>query len=276
MRLGIVSDPHVSPLNAEPYVWHNTVELSRSIELLEAGLEWLREQDIDRLVLLGDLTEAADPASFAVVRERVLAFSVPVLAVPGNCDVDPGDRTVTTFEQIAEPVLTIAPALVSKGDVGPIELIGLAGELGSKRLSGIRAPDAPPTGWRIVLTHYPVLDFEPDLAEAGFKHSGNLANRAELEAGLRESSAPSVVIHGHLHMHEARISGSLLHLSCAALIEPPHHVNVIEVAVGNAEIVVERRAHSVRPFAVERLPVFAPDQGRWIWTGDSWHTPQAH
>jgi predicted phosphodiesterase len=270
MRLGIISDIHCAPADAEPYVWHNTVDLSRSLELLDAGLDWLREQQIDMLVLLGDLTEAADPASFAAVRERALAFGVPVMAVPGNCDVDPVDRTVTAFEQIAESGLTVAPAFLPLDEGPAIELIGLAGETGSKRLVGVRATDAAPTGMQIVLTHYPMLDFEADLAEAGFKHSGNLTNRAEIETELRESGTPTVVIHGHLHMHEARVSGSLLHLSCAALIEPPHHVSVIEVAVGNDEIVVERRGHSVQPFAVERLPVFAPDRGRWIWADSAW------
>jgi len=115
-----------------------------------------------------------------------------------------------------------------------------------------------------------MLDFEPDLAKAGFKHSGNLTNRAEIEAALRESGAPTVVIHGHLHMHEARISRSLLHLSCAALIEPPHHVSVIDITTGADSIVVERRAHSVHPFAVERLPVFAPEYGYWVWTSGAW------
>ena len=121
------------------------------------------------------------------------------------------------------------------------------------------------------MTHYPVLDFEPDLAAAGFKHSGNLTNRAEIEASLRQSGAPTVVIHGHLHIHEARISGPLLHLSCAALIEPPHQVSVIEISGTPDHREVARWSQSVRAFDVERLPVFAPDNGRWIWRGDAWN-----
>ncbi len=89
MRLGIISDPHCSPPDAEPYLWHNTVDLPRSGELLDAALDWLGAQEIDTLVLLGDLTEAADADSFVVVRERALGLGVPLLAVPGNCDVDP-------------------------------------------------------------------------------------------------------------------------------------------------------------------------------------------
>jgi predicted phosphodiesterase len=273
VRFGIVSDPHASPPDAESYVWHNTLELASSIELLNAGLDWLREQQIDTLVLLGDLTEAADAASFAAVRERALAVGVPVLAVPGNCDVDPVDRAVTGFGRIAMDGLTVAPAIVPLDDGSAIEQIGLAGEPGSKRLAGLRAT-GDSAGMRTILTHYPVLDFEAELAAAGFKHSGNLSNRAEIESEIRESGVPTVVIHGHLHMHEARISGALLHLSCAASIEPPHHVNVIDITTGADGILVERRAHSVQPFAVSRLPVFAPDQGRWIWTGGSWITLQ--
>ena len=142
MRFGIVSDPHVSPPDAEPYVWHNTLELARSIELLDAALEWLRAQQVDTLVLLGDLTEVADPASFAAVRERALAFGVPVLAVPGNCDVDPVARTVDAFEQIAGAELAAAPALVAADGIA-IELIGLAGETGSNHLHGVRTNAEP-------------------------------------------------------------------------------------------------------------------------------------
>ncbi len=122
----------------------------------------------------------------------------------------------------------------------------------------------------MVLTHYPVLDFEAEFAQAGFKHSGNLTNRAEIEVDLRASGAPTIVIHGHLHVHDARISRSLLHLSCAALIEPPHHASVIEIATGEDGIVVERWAHSLQTFAVEHLPVFAPEHGRWVWADGTW------
>ncbi len=119
-----------------------------------------------------------------------------------------------------------------------------------------------------------MLDFESELTQAGFKHSGNLTNRAEIESDLRASGTPTVVIHGHLHIHDARISGSLLHLSCAALIEPPHHVSVVEVNAGEGEMMVERWAHSVRAFDVQQLPVFAAEDGCWSWADDGW-SPQS-
>ena len=108
MRFGIIADPHCAPSDAEPYVWHNTVDLSRSMELLDGALGWLRGQQIDTLVLLGDLTEVADPPLFALVQARAVAFGVPVLAVPGNCDVDLVHRSVTAFEQIAGSGMAIA------------------------------------------------------------------------------------------------------------------------------------------------------------------------
>lgn len=266
-RLGIVSDAHLAPPSAEPYTWQNTVDLPRSAELLDAGLGWLREQQIDTLVLLGDLTEAADQESFVAMRERVLEIGVPVLAVPGNCDVDQADRSLTAFEQIADAGLLVAPAHIDDG----IELMGLTGAPGSKWLTGVRSPAGrAPSGVHTVLSHYPVLDLEADLTEAGFRHSGNLANRADIEASLRASEAPTVVIHGHLHIHDARISGNLLHLSCGALIEPPHQISTVEVSVQDGSVAVERRAYSVRIDDVERLPVFAPNHGSWIWSDGTW------
>jgi len=266
---GIVSDPHVAPPDAEPYIWHNQLELSRSIELLETALEWLRGQQIDTLALLGDLTEAADAESFAVVRDRARSLNVPVIAVPGNCDVDSHDRSLTAFERMAEDGLSVAPASLLMEDGSAVELVGLAREPGSKRLTGVRATSHS-ARVRTILTHYPILDLESELIEAGFKHSGNLTNRAEIEASLRASGAPKVVIHGHLHIHDARISGNLLHLSCGALIEPPHQVSTIDLSIDGGSITVERQAHSVRTGDVERLPVFAPGHARWVWSDGMW------
>lgn len=269
-----MSDAHLAAAGTEPYVWHNTVDLPHSAELLDAALAWLRAQQVDTIVLLGDLTEGADAESFAVVRDRAGKLGKPVLAAPGNCDVDPGDRSISAFQGIAGPGLTVAPAVLPMEAGCAIDLIGVAAEPESKRLRGSLIAERPDAFelLRIVFTHYPILDLEGDLADSGFRHSGNLTNRAEIEFNLRKSGTPSLIIHGHLHIHDARISGSLLHLSCAALIEPPHHVSTIEVALKAERIVVERRAHAVRTDDVERLPVFAPDHGRWAWTEHSWRT----
>jgi predicted phosphodiesterase len=274
VRFGIVSDPHLAPADAGTYVWHNTVDLPHSAELLDAALAWLRVQEIETQVLLGDLTEGADAASFAMVRERVTMPGVPVLAVPGNCDVDLDDRSTSAFQEIAGPNLTVAPALLPMETGCAIELIGVAGEPDTKALRGLRVAEQPDEleHLRIVFTHYPMLDLQPDLAEAGYKHSGNLIDRAQIESSLRESGTPTVVIHGHVHVHDARISGSLLHLSCAALIEPPHHVSTIEVVIDDERITVERLVHVVREDPVERLPVFSPDHQRWAWTGRTWQS----
>lgn len=270
MRFGIVADPHIAPSDTAPYAWHNTMELPRSLELLDAALDWLRGQQVDALVLLGDVTEAADPASFAAVRDRLVGCGVPVLTVPGNCDLDPVTGAMTAYEQFAGEWRAIAPAVVSLAGGFAIELIGLAAEPDANGLRGVRATATGEPAAPIVLTHYSVLDLDPDLVRAGFRHSGNLTNRAEIEAGLRGSEAPVVVIHGHLHVHDARSDGNLLHLSCAALVEPPHHVSVIDVINGDDEITVERRAHSVQAFDVAHLPVFAPDRQQWRWSNGFW------
>jgi predicted phosphodiesterase len=240
--------------------------------LLDAALAWLQTQEIETLVLLGDLTEGADDVSFSTVRDRAASMGVPVLAVPGNCDVDPANRSTSAFQRIGGSELTVAPALLLLEGGCAIELIGVAGEPNMQSLRGVRATEQPgaPDRPRIVFTHYPILDLQPNLAEAGFKHSGNLIDRAETEERLRESGTPTVVIHGHLHIHDARISKPLLHLSCAALVEPPHHVSTIEVVLDADRIDVQRRVHVVREDLVGRLPVFAPERQRWEWTGSSW------
>ena len=270
-RLGVIADIHAAPATAEPYDWQNTVDLPHSVELLDAGLAWLGKQRLDALALLGDLTEAADAASFAVVRERALELGVPVLAAPGNCDVDPVDRSLTAFEQLRGDRFTISPELLPLLSGSVVELVHLAGRRHSKRLRGVApSPDMTADDLHLVLMHYPVLDLEPELTAAGFRHSGNLTNRADFEQDLRELGSPAVVVLGHLHIHDARSSGPLLHLSCGPLIEAPHLVYAIELDIGDEYIGVRRRAHSVRQDAIEHLPVFAPFDQRWVWSGDGW------
>jgi predicted phosphodiesterase len=269
-RLGVVADAHLAPATAAPYTWQNTVDLPRSAELLDAGLAWLAAQDIDALALLGDLTESADPASFASIREQAMMLGVPVVAVPGNCDVDSTDRSLSAFAAISGDLVLIGPDHLRHAPEWTLELVHLEAA-GEKRLRGVRSSE---TGarheTRVVLTHYPVLELESELIAAGFRHSGDLTNRVEIEQDLRALGMPVVVIHGHLHIHDARISGNLLHLSCGALIEPPHYVAVVELTTSNDQIAVERWSQSIRPYDTDRLPLFAPDHARWVWCGVSW------
>jgi hypothetical protein len=157
--------------------------------------------------------------------------------------------------------------------IGPgrvLELVHLASQPDSDLLVGVQSPNTAsvPHNVRIVLSHYPVLDLETELVAAGFRYSGNLANRAEIERDLRALEMPVVVIHGHLHVHDARISGNLLQLSCGALIEPPHLVSLIELVFDGDRVEVSRSTHSVRDDHVERLPVFAPLDQHWTWSPD--------
>lgn len=272
VRFGIVSDAHLAPEDAEPYRWHNTVDLPHAAELLDAALAWLETRAIDALVLLGDLTEDADPDSFTQVQDRVLRLGLPVLAVPGNCDVDWSASSTGAFAAIACPGVTTAPACLPPRDGISIELIGITPAPASKQLRSVREPACivGDSDRSLIFSHYPVLNLDANLAVAGYRSSGNLTDRAALEAELRAGGNPVLAVHGHLHVHDAQISGALLQLSCAALIEPPHSASVIEVCVQPDRITVERTAHSLRVDQVERLPVFAPMHGRWAWDGIRW------
>jgi predicted phosphodiesterase len=269
--LGVISDIHCAPDTAAPYAWQNTVDLPHSIELLDAALDWLAGQRLDALALLGDLTEAADAESFGVVRERALALGVPVVAVPGNCDVDPVDRSLTAFEETRGERLAVSPGVLRIPSGGLLELVHLAGEQGSTQLRGVRPSiDMPWPEVRIVLTHYPVLPLAPELTRAGFRHSGDLTNRAAFERELREPGRPVIVVHGHLHIHDTRASGALLQLSCGPLIEAPHLVSTIDLEVNDERVAVHRTGQSVREDEVERLPIFTPLNESWTWNGQQW------
>ena len=109
-----------------------------------------------------------------------------------------------------------------------------------------------------------------DLAAAGLKHAGDLIDRDDCADGFLRSREPVLVVHGHLHVHAAMISGTMLHLSTAALIEPPHSAAVVTITRDDGGILVERSALSLHESAVDRMPIMSPMRAAWRWSGDGW------
>ena len=67
-RFGVVAEIHRAPAGHR-VSWHNEMLLDRSDKLLALALKQIAAQQVDAVVLLGDLTSTADDASFEKVRE---------------------------------------------------------------------------------------------------------------------------------------------------------------------------------------------------------------
>ncbi len=273
-RFGIIAEAHLPSKGQSPAQWHNPLRFDLAPELLSRATTWCGEQQADAIVLLGDLTHTADDAAFDRVVEVAIATGRPVIALPGNHDVVHEHTGLQRFqERVDREQVTAAPSVIESG-VG-VRVIGVGLEWDQDR-SGFRSaqPPQPPgdgNDLAVVLSHYPLLPMAELLKAEDLKHAGDLVDRDDLADDLRRSDKPTLAIHGHLHVHAAMISGPILHLSSAALIEPPHHASVVTITHDQDGITVERNAVSMHQATVERMPIISPIQASWRWSGESWH-----
>jgi predicted phosphodiesterase len=216
MRLAVVADVHYQ-VGDPPDSWHNAFERAGLLGRLEQPLH----ADVDAVVLLGDVTHAADPESIAAVDRLLAEAPVPVWSVPGNHDGP-------------------APASVEGAALGLVG-VGLSRPAGA--FEGV-LPDL--TAWAerllVVCSHYPLLETGERLTELGLKHPGDLTNRAHLERQLRERTLPTVVLCGHLHVRDACSSGAILQLAFGSLVEYPCEYSLVELVEDEGSFTVTRLA----------------------------------
>lgn len=270
--IGVISDIHLSPPGTPPDGWHNPYPLGQAREMLARAIARCAEENVDAVVLLGDLTHTGDLASLAAVIAETTSLACPVHVLPGNHDFALPPREVrAVVEREGGARLTYAPAAFSVADGlhATTAMLELRSGSGFHASALPRVPDGAPL---VVFTHFPVLETRERVRAWGFRHSGDLANRADLAATLAGGERPAVVVHGHLHVRDALASGAVLQLGCAALIEPPHELTVIEIE-SDGELTVTRRTESVATYAPSlRLPVLTPAVQTWRCAGGAWST----
>jgi hypothetical protein len=135
--------------------------------------------------------------------------------------------------------------------------------------AGFRSVGAPEVeGWgedaAVLISHYPVFSLAARAAEASLRYAGDLVNLEEVARPLLGRGAPTVVVHGHLHLRGSLVAGPVLQVSCAALVEPPFEVTLLDVGREDGRLLVRRRSFSVAPSPEGvRLPVLSPAEEGW-------------
>lgn len=128
MRLGVVSDPHITPTGDGTWkVYHRTETRLRT------AVELLGDINVDATLLLGDLTRDGAPEEFDCVDEILTDFDTPWVAVPGNHDVPKAwnDHQTQSVGAFAERYGTGAyPFYLSVGDIDVFGLDSATGESG--------------------------------------------------------------------------------------------------------------------------------------------------
>lgn len=268
-RLMVVSDPHLGGTGAK--VWHDVLAFEQVPGLIDVAAQQARRLGSEAMIVLGDLADRGDEPSLRRLRAGLGRFRGPARVVAGNHDratdnstfemvfsrPGPGPLAVTGPENLG--ALTVAGVAVSSDDAGKT-CTGAPPDLSAHATSPV-----------IVLSHYPLLGVGHLLSAAGLRDSGPLLNEEECLTPFAERRAPTIVLHGHLHARVEATQGPLLQIGVAALVERPHEIAIVDVAVSGDVWVHVRRYTAMAALPSEpRMPVVAPDESWWTWSATGW------
>lgn len=267
-RIAHISDLHVLDLVGTK--WHRFLNKRATGAVNLAGMrrnahpthvaellaERLREDDIDHVIITGDLTNLALESEFARVRLIVERIGPPqyVTLIPGNHDmytrgslrhhrfehafsdylVDEGDdkRSALTRGRLHYPfVRKPAPYLRLYGlssaiPTPPLLAFGHVGKAQLERLQALVRQEPPEVRVRIMLVHHN-LHHRVGIAD----HVASLFDRKAFSAVMHEVKA-TAVLHGHTHQpHQghlpARLDGSVAIAVTADAATLPHDIPVL-------------------------------------------------
>ena len=270
LRLGIVTDIHLAPLDGRRSSWHNVHRFGEVRRLLGGAARILTGCEVDLVAVLGDLTDDGDEASLGEVIELLDAIRVPVWLLPGNHDVAP-TCVWPSVRALAAARSNIVFAPASRGQVGGFASIISAAVTADDGTFRSHLPPRAAGRHQLILAHFPILDAAPVLAAHHLRFPGNALNREELAGRLR-GTAPAVCIHGHLHARLDLVDGNVLQIGCPPLIELPYAVTVIDVRPGHHILEVRTSVIPVvEAFGDEgSSPELETRQTSWRWQGGAW------
>lgn len=248
-RFAIISDPHIA---LPETIWDgpnrfHLVEVS--IPALEQILAHLITQDLDFLLMPGDLTQHGERINHQWLAQRLQQLPFPVYVVPGNHDVIARDA--------AEPAIGLADfPKIYQGfgyrdgktpyyteEILPgVRLIGLNSNLfdAEGKLLGSGYLDAEQLAWLdevlaavqdelvLVMLHHNVLEHLPGQAESPLGQRYMLHNRHWLIQRLTQAGV-RLIFTGHLHVQNVARQGSLCEILTGSLVSYPHPFRVIEL-----------------------------------------------
>ncbi len=272
MRLGILTDIHLSPPGSPPAGWHNPYPLETVRERLVQSIRFLETEGVDRIAVLGDLTHHGDEPSLHETIEILATSNVPVSVLPGNHDLTLG---------IA--VFSVAIAAVGNGTVTAIHSQPAPLD-GAWQVSGLSIEQAPgggfmaaplpdPDAWGddplLVLSHFPLLSLQQECAGAGLKYAGDLTNADHLAAVLATRPGPTLVIIGHLHIRHAAANGPVLQAACGAQVESLFEATIVDFGDWNQGRITWT-ATPIQAVWPGVSPALSEPHQRWIWDGADW------
>ncbi|MBA3275976.1 MAG: metallophosphoesterase [Chloroflexia bacterium] len=275
MRLGILTDIHLSPPDSAPTAWHNPYQLETVRERLTKSIQWLETEGVDRIAVLGDLTHHGDEPSLREVVDILATSRVPVGVLPGNHDLTPD---IATIHGVIEAAGHDAVEALSSQPVpldGAWRVAGLPIERAPGVAAFVASPAPDPDSWGegpvLVLSHFPVLSLREECVEAGLKFAGDLVNVGEVAGSLIERTAPTFVINGHLHVRHAASRGSVLQAACGAQVESLFEATLVDF--GNwSRGRITWTSTPIGDVWPGVAPALSDANQAWTWDGAGWQT----
>lgn len=273
LTIGVVAEIHCTPPGEPNAVWHNELRFDLGLELLDAVLHRFREHDVDVIAVLGDLSNLADRESLGRVRQKLQATGKPIILLSGNHDVTDDPGSPSGFQHFFADAATCTPPLLTALSGRSVQLLGVERDAETNTLRSLGAPISSRIGsLEIIMSHYPLLPLAETLRLAGMKHAGDLTDLEQRTSELLALTKPAIVLHGHLHVRATTVAGQILHLSFAALVEPPHECSMLTIStLPGGQLRIARSASSVLATPELQLPVLSPSEEIWSFAGEAWH-----
>jgi 3',5'-cyclic AMP phosphodiesterase CpdA len=238
-RFAIISDPHI----AVPQTIQNHKQrfhlVEVSIPALEQIADHLSRENIDFLLLPGDLTQHGEPENHAWLGKKLAALPFPTYVIPGNHDVPVwqrdgysigfsefpgyyrycgygGENRLYYTQQILPGVRLIG--LNSNIFHQDKQLGCLDGEQ-MEWLEGVLAEATEPLV--MVMVHHNVIEHLPNQAQHPLGRRYMLDNAPELRQLLRRYGV-QLVFTGHLHVQDVAYQDGLYDITTGSLVSYPH------------------------------------------------------
>lgn len=262
LRLGVLGDVHLTDPPHPAAAWHNPYDFDGLPARLRRAVHAFARAGVDAVCLIGDLSHDGSLTALAPLAQCLADLDCRVLVAAGNHDRGGGALTA------ALPGAELA--LAGGREIAGWRVAGL--QVCTGPVFGASLQVAPPVShWGsdpvVLLSHFPVCSFATDFAQRGMPYSGDVLDRAAVQAALTGRDAPTIVISGHIHARASCCDGPLLQLVQGALVEAPYESSLLEITAAR----VTRHAVELEgPATLRPGPALAPASQTFALTESGW------
>lgn len=277
MRLAVLTDMHVCPVETADGTWNNPTRYSRSRDLLFEAAEAVRRENIDHVVVLGDISNDGDQGSVVDALVTLTRLGRRVWAVPGNHDVMAQPCTVLAAAEVVPGANALSSSpVVLDGDLS-IAGVELESADEGRTCTATNLPDRVPNdpGLLVWASHYPVLSVQGPMRARSLRYPGDLINRSEMERAIAERSRPTLVLHGHVHAAIGATRAQMLQIGCAPLVEWPHAWTLLDIDRAPMGWVVRAERRPVVDDEAAVDTTFSAAVCAWTFADRSWRETEA-